>query len=142
VEGNLPDGTSSVPDCRPTRCRRGRTPLAIGVPRWLEEGSTHRGPPDAGQSAPKPISPIGTVAAATTLQWASVAGADRYRVILFGADGGVAYENRVTDTTLTLPDSIRLATGQRYLWKVEARTGWDRWSSSDLVQFTIGVGPR
>ena len=36
---------------------------------------------------------------------------------------------------LTLPDSITLTQSQPYLWKVEARTGVDRWTSSDLIDF-------
>lgn len=112
--------------------------LALGVPRWLEQGPTHRAPPGAGQAVPVPISPIGTVAATTTLRWTSVPGSDRYRVVLFDSGGRVLYETRLMDTTLALPDSVVLAPGTPYLWKVEARTGWDRWSSSDLVQFSIG----
>jgi hypothetical protein len=117
--------------------------LALGVPRWLEQGPTHRGPPGADQAAPRPLAPIGTVAAATTLRWASVAGADRYRVVLFDAAGRVVYENQLADTVANLPDSITLAPGPPYLWKVEARMGWDRWSASELVRFSIGAtGPR
>lgn len=110
--------------------------LALGVPRWLEQGPTHRGTPSAGQT-PQPLFPVGAVAAATTLRWASVAGAERYRVTLFAAGGRVLYESLLADTVATLPDSVRLAPGATYLWKVEAGTGFDRWAASDLVRFSI-----
>jgi hypothetical protein len=113
--------------------------LALGVPRWLEQGPTHRAPPIPGQSAPRLLFPVGAVAAAATLRWASVPGADRYRVVLFDAAGRVVYETQLADTVVALPDSVRLAPGPPYLWKVEARTGWDRWSASELVQFSIAA---
>ena len=113
--------------------------VALGVPRWLEQGPAHRGPPGSDQAAPRPLAPIGMVAAATTLRWAPVAGADRYRVVLFDAAGHVVYETQVADTVANLPDSVTLAPGPPYLWKVEARIGWDRWSASELVRFSIGA---
>ncbi len=116
--------------------------LALGVPRWLEQRPVHRAPPGASQSLPRPLSPIGTVAAAGTFRWTSIAGADRYRVILFDAAGRVVYETQLTDTVATLPDSVTLAAGPPYLWKVEARAGWDRWSGSELVRFSIAAPAR
>ena len=110
--------------------------LAIAVPRLLEEGPTHRAPPGVPQAVPVPLSPIGTVAAVANLRWRSVPDAYRYRVTLFGASGRVVYETQLTDTVVTLPDSVALAPGQ-YLWKVDARIGADRWSSSDLVPFSL-----
>jgi hypothetical protein len=62
-------------------------------------------------------------------------------VTLFDAQGEVLYETEVNDTTAALPDSVRLIPERPYLWKVQARTGWDRWSASDLVEFTIARGP-
>ncbi len=82
------------------------------------------------------------MAAAGTFRWTSIAGADRYRVILFDAAGRVVYETQLTDTAATLPDSVTLAAGPPYLWKVEARAGWDRWSGSELVRFSIAAPAR
>lgn len=90
---------------------------------------------------PKPISPSGTVAGVQRLEWTSVQGADRYRVTLFAAQGGVLHETQAADTSVMLPDSVRLIPGTTYLWKVDARTGWDRWASSELVAFTIARAP-
>jgi hypothetical protein len=100
----------------------------------------HRGPTITATVAPTPMSPIGDVSDATTLTWTAVAGADRYRVTLFAATGSVLFETQLTDTMTVLPDSIIISPGQLYLWKVEARTGWDRWASSELMEFRVGPG--
>jgi hypothetical protein len=76
------------------------------------------------------------------LRWSAAAGADRYRVTLFDADGRVLYETEVGETVAPLPDSVAPGPGRPYLWKVEARTGFDRWSASDLVEFTVAGPPR
>jgi hypothetical protein len=88
-------------------------------------------------NAPVPVSPVGPVAAANVLIWTRVIGADGYRVTLFDAEGRVAYETRATDTATSLPDSVVLVAGRPYLWKVEARTGFDRWITSELVEFSV-----
>ena len=105
-----------------------------------ESGAPHRGGPSQG-SGPTPIGPRGTVESAAQLEWTSVPGSDRYRVTLFGAQGSVLFETEIGDTVVTVPDSLRFLCGQPYLWKVEARTGWDRWVTSDLVDFTIARAP-
>lgn len=100
----------------------------------------HRAPGAAATAAP--TLPVGPVFAAETLRWATVPRADRYRVTLFDATGTVLYERELADTVVALPDSILLAPGRSYLWKVEARTGWNRWAGSKLVEFTIQGDPR
>ena len=111
--------------------------LVLTWPRPADDGGPpHRGPPP-GATAPIPIAPVGVVASASALQSPAVAGADRYRVTLSDADGRVLYERQLADTVAALPDSIVLAAGRTYVWLVEARTGFDRWSTSQLVQFSI-----
>jgi len=105
------------------------------------ETDLHRAPTIANGSAPRTISPAGLVATAAELRWGAVAGADRYRVTLYDASGRVVYEIEPVDTAAALPDSLRLQAGKRYLWKVDARTGFDRWVSSNLVEFSIAGGP-
>ncbi len=99
----------------------------------------HRG--GGAEQGPVAIGPIGTVAAVRFFDWTRVVGSNLYRVTLFDTGGAVVYETQVTDTTLVLPDSVRLDPGRLYLWKVQARTEWDRWSASELVQFTVARGP-
>lgn len=100
------------------------------------EGAGHRGQPPVA-STPNPIAPVGVVASASPLQWTAVAGADRYRVTLSDTSGRLLYETQATDTVVSLPDSVVLLPGRSYLWLVEARTGFDRWSTSRLVEFSI-----
>jgi hypothetical protein len=75
------------------------------------------------------------------LRWTAVPGADRYRVTLFDADGRVLFETQVPDTIAALADSVSLQAGRPYFWKVEARTGFDRWTGSSLAEFRVGRGP-
>jgi hypothetical protein len=112
--------------------------LLLAMPSRQDDGAPpHRAPTITAVSSPIPMSPVGIVAAAETLRWATVAGADRYRVTLFDAVGGVVYESQTADSVVALPDSVRLTRGRSYLWKVEARTGWGRWSASELIEFSV-----
>jgi hypothetical protein len=74
-----------------------------------------------------------------TLAWSSLDQAKRYRVLVFDAEGTILYRAEADDSVLPLPDSLRLSPGQPYFWKVEADTGWDRWVSSRLVEFSVGT---
>jgi hypothetical protein len=85
---------------------------------------------------------MGDVRTVRALQWATVSGADRYRVTLFDATGRVVYEVQLGDTAAVVPDSVTLVPQQSYLWKVEARSGVERWTSSDLVEFRVIGGRR
>lgn len=120
--------------------------LVLAWPQPVDDGGTgHRAPTITAAAIPVGISPVGSVADADFLRWTTVTGADRYRVTLFEARGRVLYETYLVDTVVALPDSIVLEPGRPYLWKVEARTGFDRWSASRLVEFQVaggGVAPR
>ena len=102
----------------------------------------HRSPTITGAAVPTAVFPVGDVPAVRALQWATVSGADRYRVTLFDARGRVVYEAQLGDTTALVPDSVTLVPRQSYLWKVEARSGVERWTSSDLVEFRVIGGQR
>lgn len=106
-----------------------------------EDGPNHRAPTITAVDSPTPRSPVGIVANAALLRWAPVSGSDRYRVVLFDGAGRVLFEIETADTLLAVPDSVPLTPGRPYLWRVEARTGFDRWSESALIEFTIGGGP-
>lgn len=103
-------------------------------------GTVHRAPTITATAEPAPMSPLGAVARPEFLRWAALAGAERYRVTLFDAGSRVLYETELADTVAVLPDSVVLVPGRPYLWKVEARTGWDRWASSKLVEFRVAGG--
>jgi hypothetical protein len=116
--------------------------LFSGPPPTDQAGPRHRAPTITAAPAPTPMSPIGVVAAAPLLRWAAVDGADRYRINVFDAQGVVLYETELTDTVAPLPESLRLEPGRTYLWKVEARTGFDRWVTSELIEFSLAGVPR
>ena len=99
---------------------------------------THRAPAATAPSAPVAVAPLGTGGRPASLRWQSVAGADRYRVTLYGLDGSVLYAVELRDTAAALPDSVVLAPGRSYRWLVEARTDWNRWSASELFEFSVG----
>jgi len=105
--------------------------------------SGHRGaPPPPPATTPIPRFPVGAVAAVRDLRWSPVAGADRYRVTLFDATGSVVYATETSNTDIALPDSIAFVPGAAYLWKVDARTGFDRWVASELAEFRVAGPPR
>jgi hypothetical protein len=111
-----------------------------GVSRQVASGSDlkpHREPSLATTAAPYLIAPTGEAAAADTFRWSAVPHADRYRVTVFDRDGAVMWEAEASDTAVAPPRSLALAAGATFLWKVEARTGWDRWVASELVEFSV-----
>lgn len=142
----------SIDRGRPRRFTRVALPAAAAAALVLflvrfqspsDDAAKHRAPPATASSvAPTPLSPVAAVAEAHVLRWSAVPGADRYRVTIFDANGKAMYESQLADTSVALPDSIRLVAGQVYLWSVDARIGWDRWASSPLTHFSVVAVPR
>ncbi|HJR35433.1 MAG TPA: hypothetical protein VJ817_10820 [Gemmatimonadales bacterium] len=97
----------------------------------------HRSPTITNGSLPSAVTPQGAVAEVAELRWTPVEGADRYRVTVFDSEGRVVYEVEPVAAVAQFPDSVELTPGRRYLWKVEARVGFDRWVASDLVGFSL-----
>jgi hypothetical protein len=116
--------------------------LIIAVPRLRDEPApdAHRSTPITASAAPRAVAPAGMVIRPATFRWTRVPGADQYRLIVFAASGSVVFETEVADTMVAAPDTVRFTDGGRYLWKVEARTGWQRWSSSEPAEFTVTAG--
>jgi hypothetical protein len=100
-------------------------------------GDEHRNGSVTTTVAPRQVAPAGAVAAVDKLVWSSAPGADAYRVRLFDANGTVLWEEQTIDTVAPLPASIALRASTSYYWKVEARTGFDRWAASDLIEFVV-----
>lgn len=115
--------------------------LLLARPPRFEEPLPHRAPSITAAPAPEAVWPVGSVADARSLRWTTVAGADRYRVSLFDAQGRVLYESVLAGTEAVLPDSVQLAPRETYWWKVDARLGFDRWAASELVEFSIAGAP-
>ena len=87
-------------------------------------------------AAPRILGPFSAATMADSLRWSSVPGADLYRITFWRSDGTVAWSGEARDTVLPLPVDLTSAGSDVLLWDVKARTGWDRWVSSDLVEFT------
>lgn len=102
----------------------------------LPPDATHRDPATV-QNEPKLVAPRGVVDHSTSFVWSSVAGADRYRLVVYDPDGSSRYRQETGDTVLTAPESVLTPREEPYFWKVEARTGWDRWLSSERSDFTV-----
>ncbi len=87
--------------------------------------------------APSLVAPAGAVAAVERFQWSQVPAADLYRITVYEAEGAVVWEVETRDTLITPPGGTEFEPDARYIWKVAVRVGWDRWISSELVEFTI-----
>lgn len=71
-----------------------------------------------------------------SLRWTSVTGADLYRVQVWDREGNVVLSTDTRDTALAMLRPLT-SKGGSYLWEVKARTGWDRWVSSDFLELTV-----
>ena len=71
------------------------------------------------------------------LSWSRIDRADRYRVSIFDATGTVAWRTETRDTSAILPPSAGLTIKNRYLWRVDARVGIDRWVESMLAPLVL-----
>jgi len=115
---------------------------------WTGYGGLRRGGaelrdlPSPSLESPTPIAPSATVTVPVTFRWSPTAGADRYRLSLFDAEGSVLWESEVAGSTAALPDTVRLMPQTPYLWQVEARTGVGRWSAAPLTEFRLDAAGR
>jgi hypothetical protein len=105
-------------------------------PSTMESPSHRRAAPET-EIAPTVQVPLGEVGVVQEFRWTSVTSADLYEVTLYDATGDVIWRVDTRETRVPLPDSVPLAPGGLYLWEVNARVGWDRWVSSELVRFRI-----
>ncbi|HEX2721888.1 MAG TPA: hypothetical protein VHM24_03160 [Gemmatimonadaceae bacterium] len=118
--------------------------VSLAVPRERqsrEPVGQHRAPVITPGAAPIIGRPAGVVSDVVDLQWSAVPRAEAYRVTLFDKDGQVVFEDETSENGIVLPDSVTLVPANRYFWQVQARIGFDRWVSSDLVEFRL-IPPR
>jgi len=104
---------------------------------WHEETLPHREPALEAADAPTAEAPVGEVGTVAEFRWAPVASADLYKLTIYDAAGDVVWETEARETHVALPASLSFEPGALYLWQVDARVDWDRWASSELVQFRI-----
>lgn len=98
---------------------------------------TLREPAVTNAIAPVALTPRGAVSDVGQFVWSRVPTAERYRLRLHRTDGSVLWSVETTDSSLVLPDSIRLVPREAYFWRVEAQTEWRRWVVSEMTQFRI-----
>lgn len=103
--------------------------------RFAPSGELHREAAITTTESPRIISPSGA-SATDVLRWSRVPEADMYRVRIWNQNGDVIWSGETRDTVVAIPSAVQR--GVTYLWEVNARTGWDRWTSSEFVEFTIG----
>lgn len=89
--------------------------------------------------SPRILSPSGSSTKSDALRWTAVSEADVYRVRIWNTNGDVIWSTETRDTVIALPPILQ--PGSQYLWEVSARTGWNRWTSSDFVEFQIQASP-
>jgi hypothetical protein len=106
-------------------------------PDSTDDAPQHRDTPAQVSTILIPVAPLGSVSNADQLIWHGVDGADRYRLTLYDSDGEVLWKATTPDTVVDLPESVVLNAGSRYLWRLEARVGWDMWEASELIDFEI-----
>ena len=140
VQGRAASGRPGI-RAFPRRLAGGLVAVAAGVLLLVvtlpnaTRSPTHRA--DIGTpGAPVAQGPRGTVVQPPVFVWSEVPGADLYRVVVFDRRGGVLWEQETGDTTMAMPSGV-LPAEATYFWKVEARTDWDRWRSSGLIEFTL-----
>lgn len=69
--------------------------------------------------------------------WRPVEGEPTYVLTLTREDGEPIWTGEAADTTLTLPDSIRLQSGAAYLWYVDALLATGRQATTGVQRFTV-----
>jgi hypothetical protein len=97
--------------------------------------STLRDEDGSMRAAPVVASPTSIASDSTRFVWSRVSDADQYRVTVFRVDGVVMWEAETADTSIVQPVPAPFSDGTTYLWKVSARTEFDRWVSSGLTEF-------
>ena len=110
--------------------------VLLRPPAVTDEYPRHRETPVTTTVAPVAIAPAGLVDAAPTFLWSAVPHADRYRIRIFDGSGSVIWE-RETGDTVASTDSLTFVPGRSYFWKVEAHAGFDRSTTTELIEFSV-----
>ena len=82
--------------------------------------------------------PIGeTSSSSPAFVWAAQSGASTYRLTLTTGDGTTLWSVSAADTVAALPASVRLRSGERYLWVVDALLDDGSALSTGLREFRV-----
>jgi len=98
--------------------------LAVGIPTAIWLGRPAPEPVRGGDSPIRLVTPVGAEPTGRPAEfvWRSLAGAERYTLIVVDTAGRDVFVSETTDTAVQVPDSVTLAPGETYLWWVQART--------------------
>jgi hypothetical protein len=113
--------------------------LLLVRPSKLDEESppVHRDEATGVEVAPSLRAPAGVVAVVGSFEWTQVPAADLYRITVCDAEGAVVWEAETRDASITPPDGTGFEPDTRYAWTVAASVDFDRWVSSEFIDFTI-----
>jgi hypothetical protein len=97
---------------------------------------SERGTPSTGTRitlvAPAPDAAIS--AGAPRFVWRPIEGSTGYRIVIKDASGTLIWTGDVADTSIAIPDTLRLRPGQSYVWRVDGqRTDGTTASSPETV---------
>jgi len=106
----------------------------------IPDVAPHRQSASAAEIEPRIVSSAMPGLVPDTLRWTSVPFADRYQVLMFDREGTLTWEAQTRDTAIALPQRLRTEAAA-YLWKVEARTDWNRWVASEWAELAIPRRP-
>jgi hypothetical protein len=109
--------------------------VLLGPMRARNTEPVHRETAITTTAAPRILSPARLSLPGDSLRWTSLPQADLYRIRIWDTEGTVVSTVDTRDTTVAVPSEIQ--EGVQYMWEIKARTGWDRWVSSDLVELTL-----
>jgi hypothetical protein len=71
------------------------------------------------------------------LTWHQTGAGARYLVSVLDTSGATVWTVSVSDTSVLVPDSARLMTGNRYFWSVDARLANGRTAKTGVFSFTV-----
>ena len=94
------------------------------------------------RSAESPITlvgPVGPVPAgrAARFVWRPVGNAERYTLVVVDTTGTEVFATETRDTSLAVPDSVRMSAGHAYLWWVQARLADQSTVTAVTQRFTV-----
>ena len=99
--------------------------------------SERREGPHTSTLSPRALSPVGLVDSLREVTWSSVPEADRYELRLLDSLGTVLWQHETGDTSIHVPSTVPLRSGSSYYWRVQATTGFNRATHSELVGFSV-----
>jgi hypothetical protein len=106
--------------------------------RFPAGNARYREPAITSTNAPQLAASLNLDRTLDSLRWTGVPQADLYRVRLWNGEGTVVWSIETRDTLAAVPPSA--LAGTEYMWDVSARTGWDRWVSSEFAELTVAAG--